>query len=505
MPSYRAHEDRYGDSPRFWEIDRCGAVLRMVEPGLDAAPMYALRIDTEERAAELEAFFIAAREAEGYVQVSSDAPHMPGTLQSPPIWPSDALLHAARCADPADCAVAMQFAAWLEQLGDDRAYLVAATVTPASGGVEVPLNERQRAAWLGALTPESVSWQNGFVVKAQLESTEEIWLHEQLAALLTLPVAGHLRSLSLEAAGWPGDSLPQVIPRALEVLLRLGPPRTLRRLVLGGRDTVIDTVDIGPVLDAMPWLEELEVGGWDVHLRSMSSPTLRALKLMVHPGGWQDAFAEIAKMDMPALQMLQLGDVRTDPYGHFLEMPPDLASTLFGAPWFRQLEHLSVDWLTVGVDLVDRLATCMNVRTLRTLDMGRCWTTPGAAERLVCRADVFARIDTLSIGSVGLSEALKEALRAALPDCRLVVDAYIDDRASPPRTEGIELVDYYRETGGRRVIGRVHDALKKHGITNLHVTSAGAGDWVLRMRARDFSRAALVEPSNIAIAIVDEV
>lgn len=424
MPSYRAHEKWYDGPPLFWEITRTGSTIRMVEPERDAAPMYALGLDTEECAAELEALFIAAREAEGYVRVASDAPHIPASLQSPKTWPSHPLLHAALCADPADCAAPMQYADWLEQVGDDRSYLIAATVTHASGGVHLPLDTEQCAAWLGPLAPESVSWRHGFVVEARLKSTAELWLHEQLAALLALPAAKHLRALSLDEEGWPGTSLPQ-------------------------------------------------------------------------------AFVDIASMNMPALTTLKLADVSTDPYDHFLELPPNLALALFNAPWIGQLEHLSVDWLTVGVNLIENLATRMNFRNLRTLDMHRCWTTPDAAEMMVHRADVLSRIDTLFIGSVGLPETLKEALRVALPNCQLVADAYIDDRASPPWTDGIDLADYFLESGGRREIGRVYDTLKKHGMTNMHVTPLGTGDWVLQMRARDFSRAALVVASNIAN--VDEI
>jgi hypothetical protein len=48
---------------------------------------------------------------------------------------------------------------------------------------------------------------------------------------------------------------------------------------------------------------------------------------------------------------------------------------------------------------------------------------------------------------------------------------------------------YYRETGGRKIIGRIQRHLQEHGGQHIVVRAAGAGDWELIIRRRDFDTA----------------
>ena len=56
---------------------------------------------------------------------------------------------------------------------------------------------------------------------------------------------------------------------------------------------------------------------------------------------------------------------------------------------------------------------------------------------------------------------------------------------------------YYRESGGRRVIGKITGHLNRHGAQHMLVSSARNGDYELRIRRKDFPLAAEIAASNV--------
>lgn len=57
---------------------------------------------------------------------------------------------------------------------------------------------------------------------------------------------------------------------------------------------------------------------------------------------------------------------------------------------------------------------------------------------------------------------------------------------------------YFRESGGRRTIGKICDHLQRRGARHMHVnTVPNSSDWELRIRKKDFELAREVEKSNV--------
>ena len=56
---------------------------------------------------------------------------------------------------------------------------------------------------------------------------------------------------------------------------------------------------------------------------------------------------------------------------------------------------------------------------------------------------------------------------------------------------------FYRESGGRRVIGKIQSHLRKNGACHIWVRAAGDGDWELVIRRKDFDLAAQCVASNV--------
>lgn len=70
----------------------------------------------------------------------------------------------------------------------------------------------------------------------------------------------------------------------------------------------------------------------------------------------------------------------------------------------------------------------------------------------------------------------------------------ISKRLGPP----YECTVYFRESGGRRTIGKICDHLKRRGAQNMHVRSVQhSSDWELCIRRKDFELAGEVEKSNV--------
>lgn len=63
---------------------------------------------------------------------------------------------------------------------------------------------------------------------------------------------------------------------------------------------------------------------------------------------------------------------------------------------------------------------------------------------------------------------------------------------------GYEIAVYFREHGGRRVIGKLVDHLRRGGAQKMHVNAVpNSGDWELRIRRKDFELAAEITQSNV--------
>ena len=64
--------------------------------------------------------------------------------------------------------------------------------------------------------------------------------------------------------------------------------------------------------------------------------------------------------------------------------------------------------------------------------------------------------------------------------------------------DGYRLVPYYRETGTRRAIGRIHDYLKRNGAHDMSVRGLPGDEWELWLRKKDVTLARQIAPANIA-------
>jgi|JI10StandDraft_1071094.scaffolds.fasta_scaffold229698_2 hypothetical protein len=63
---------------------------------------------------------------------------------------------------------------------------------------------------------------------------------------------------------------------------------------------------------------------------------------------------------------------------------------------------------------------------------------------------------------------------------------------------GYEFAVYFRESDGRRAIGKIVDHLKQRGATGMHVRAVpDTSDWELCIRRKDFELAGEVAKSNI--------
>jgi hypothetical protein len=56
---------------------------------------------------------------------------------------------------------------------------------------------------------------------------------------------------------------------------------------------------------------------------------------------------------------------------------------------------------------------------------------------------------------------------------------------------------FYRETGGRKIIGKIHTHLQNAGARHMWVRQAATGDWELVIRRKDFALAEQVAGSNV--------
>ena len=63
--------------------------------------------------------------------------------------------------------------------------------------------------------------------------------------------------------------------------------------------------------------------------------------------------------------------------------------------------------------------------------------------------------------------------------------------------DGYRSAVFYREAGGRRLIGKIQSHLQKAGVGSIWVRSAGNGDWEIVIRRKDFPLGEKIAASNV--------
>ncbi|CAL9525812.1 hypothetical protein SUDANB121_03949 [Nocardiopsis dassonvillei] len=234
---------------------------------------------------------------------------------------------------------------------------------------------------------------------------EEVAL-EQVAALVVADLA---------------DDEPTTDPdRVFASLLALAPRLTgLRHLFYGDvlqRQNEISWIhhtDLGPLVGALPSLEELTVRGGtgDLGLNVERHERLRVLA--VQSGALRtEVVRQVCAADLPALRRLELW-TGVEEYGG--ETGPEDLEPLLSGRAFPALRHLGLRNTEHLDGWVPVLAGTPVLARLETLDLSLGDLSDAGGLALIEHADAFTHLERLDLHHHYLSEEVREGVRAALP------------------------------------------------------------------------------------------
>lgn len=247
----------------------------------------------------------------------------------------------------------------------------------------------------------------------------------RLDALLADPKVGELRGLLI--GRWFSEVCEEG-PTDLQKLTAAAPRRgSLKGLFIGDiiqeecEISWLHQIDLGPVLSALPTLEEVVVrGGEGLRLSGLSHPNLRSLT--VQTGGLpKEVVRDIAAADLPELRTLTLW-FGTDNYGGDATVA-DLAPMLEGKN-FPKLEHLGLQDATFQDDIAEAVVKAPILARLRGLDLSMGTLTDRGGKALL-ESPAIRGLAHLNLRHHYLSPEVAKALK------NLGMDVNVGDRQEP--------------------------------------------------------------------------
>ncbi len=208
---------------------------------------------------------------------------------------------------------------------------------------------------------------------------------ERLDALLADKKIGELRGLVI--GQWYGDYC-DAGPRELctKLLANAAKLTSLKGLFVGdivqeeSEISWIHQADYGPILSALPQLEDLVVrGGSDLRFTKLSNPSLRSILLQT--GGLpKEAVKDLFKANLPSLRVLRLW-LGIDDYGGDTTVK-DLAPILSGK-LFPELEYLGLQDCEYSDEIAKAIAKSPLLERLKGLDLSMGTLSDEGAQALL--------------------------------------------------------------------------------------------------------------------------
>jgi uncharacterized protein (TIGR02996 family) len=302
------------------------------------------------------------------------------------------------------------YADWLQSHGDPRGELISvqharlSADTPELKKREAQLMKAQGGALFGGLEKLlkkdgglSVTWRLGFLKDARVAReryASDLDVGATLETLLALPIAAHLDSLSVGLCEEPGED--GTLQPAIDALVRLAGPQTLRSLFLGDFEypdqSDISSTSVGDLTHlwaAFPKLQSLKLRGAGAELGKIDLPELR--EFTFESGGLPAGCVKaVSRARWPKLQRLSLwfGDERYGGNAGF-----DDLQSLLAAKGLPQLEELGLVNCSFISGNIESLARAKVLRQLKRLDLSMGFLTDEDAEALVRHAAAFKHLE----------------------------------------------------------------------------------------------------------------
>jgi uncharacterized protein (TIGR02996 family) len=254
-------------------------------------------------------------------------------------------------------------------------------------------------------------WRHGFVAELGFDTdwAPRVNAPAVLRTTLALPAFRFLRVLSIGdlAATDELDYAPIV-----DVIFAAELPH-LRALAIEPRaeSITMTSLDISELSERFPALEALVVGAGELDLGRIDLPRLR--RLAVHSGALDRAsFAAVCSARVPALEDLEV-------WFGFVEYGGAIAAARALAPLLgkRQptLRRLGLKNANFTDEMIEPLARSLVLPQLTELDLAMGTLSDEGAGRLLLHARAFAHLARLDVSDNAIGEAMREALREALP------------------------------------------------------------------------------------------
>lgn len=442
----RRFEFSDGKSNKFWEIEVEGSGFttrhgRIGTDGRTTTKEYSSAALADKRAASA----IASKLGKGYVEVAADSDASTDALASTsdPETPI-AALERRLSAEPDAFDDWQVYADGLVAAGDPRGELINIGVNLARGQGDIErLRSREDAllqanaeAWFGKLASDD-NWRGcfGWTLKTGFWGRIRVRVDydhrdtdipKLLAYALAHPSGKFLRELDLGLTNVEGDA---DYEGCIRVLGKHGPLPSLRRLTIGDfvrEESEISWVGVGDVRRLWPLLtglEQLTLKGANIVLGTPKSASLRALA--INTGGLPGAAGKsLGRAELPKLEVLEVW-FGSEEYDGSCSAAHALG--ILQNPSFAGLRQLALANADFADDIAEVVARTELPAKLERLDLSMGTMTDAGAERLLARAEAFARLSVLDLSQNFLSPDMCARVSSALPNARFDEQKHEDD------------------------------------------------------------------------------